>query len=202
MPRKTPVRLPPRFRKGAELIVKANCDLDVRGQESDLGVYCGVFILGNREGFRWLSKYFAWRAGQIDEDAPFCAGDPDDHDHLVCHGPMNKGLSDDIDVMFGSFAQRHRRQVLKACGLTRARRLSGHLVSLFRCTLQYLMTLSKDQRTRGHPAWPRAISVLRQLIREGQETVAALEAVTKRVVRPVPSAPPAARHHTGKRSKP
>jgi hypothetical protein len=180
MPRKKSMVIPPRPRKGAELIVKANPGLDVKGADSDLGVHSGVFILGNRAGFRWLSDYFAWRAARIDEDDLFYSNDPDDHDHLAFYAPLNVRLSDEIDVMLGSFSTKHRRRVLNACRITRQRRVSGHLVTLFRSTLQFLRSMSADDRFRRNDAWPRAIAALRQLISEAEETAAELEAATKR----------------------
>jgi hypothetical protein len=175
-PRKKATLAPPKGRKGAELIVKANVGLNVTEGSSGLEVLGGVFILGNRAGYRWLADYCAWRAERIDEEDLFYSGDPDDHDHLASHAPVNEELSDEFDVMFGSFSNRHRRRVLQACGITRQRRCSGRVVALFRTTLEYMRTLSEKDRFRHHEAWPRAIAVLRQLIREGEKTVARLEA--------------------------
>lgn len=125
MKQKRTTRVLPPFREGAELVVKANPGLDAKRGDSELGVYWGIPLLGNREGFRWLSEYFAWRADRIDEGRPFYKGDAGDHDHLACYAPLNLKLSDDFDVQFGSFSNKLCRRVLKACKADRQHRASG-----------------------------------------------------------------------------
>ncbi len=180
-PRKRAALKPPRFRKGAELIIKACPTLSLRKLEFEF--VAGIYVLGNRLGYRWLSDYFAWRAKRLDEGDVFYREDPDDHDHLAFYPLLNRTLSDDIDVQLGSFSNKLRPRVLKACDINRKRVCQGELTAMFRSTLEFLKTLSKDKRGRNHKSWPRVIAALRQLIGEAEETVAELETVTKQARR-------------------
>ena len=181
MPNKKTSLRPPAIRKGAELILKANPGLHLREDHSGLEIGAGIFLLGNRPGFRWLADYFTWLADRIDETGPTGKGRVlDNPENLEADGPFNPQLSDGMCFTVGSFPQKHRAQVLRACRINRKRRLPGNLLTLFRSTLDFLQALAEDDRYRGAPALPPTIEVLEQLIGEAEQTVTRLKAVVKR----------------------
>ena len=72
-----------------------------------------LLILANREGFRWLSKFFARCARKTGEtEPPF--GDPDDHEHIDLGDPeINPIHSDELAFRLGILTQKNRRVVFK-----------------------------------------------------------------------------------------
>ncbi len=128
-----PARNFPSSRRGDELILKQNCQLSIDGFTA------GLFILGSRGGYRWLSEYFASYASRIDDDAEFCEADPDDHQHLDRTAPINVKRSDEFGVMVGSFAAKHRKRVFKSCGTSKMKRVLGGPIGQFRQTLMFMV---------------------------------------------------------------
>ncbi len=165
----------PKTRKGAELIVKQNCEYTSDDAER---LTSGVFVLGNREGFRWLSEYFAWLADRIAEDAPYSSADPDDHQHLDSVAPINHQLSDEMGLLIGSFSNKNRRRVLKACGVARSKRVPGNPVTQFSSRLEWITQLLADQ-PGDQELHARTIRQLALLIQQSQESVARLKAVAE-----------------------
>lgn len=175
MPRKKQIAAYPRCREGAELILKQNCECSSAYTD---WLASGVFVLGNRDGFRWLSEYFAWLADRIAEDRPYNNVDPDNHQHLDSVAPINRQLSDEMSLMIGSFSHKHRRRVLKTCGVARNKSLSGNPVTQFRSRLEWITQLLAD-RIDDQELRARTIRQLELLIEEAQESVARLKAVVE-----------------------
>ena len=130
--KKSPLH-PPRPQRGAELILK--CNLESSSGYTDM-LASGVFILGNRDGWRWLSDYFSWLANGIKEDAAFHRFNPDHHQHLNFDAPLNKRLSDELGITVGSFSNKNRKRVLQTLPTVRKQhRLPGNPVTQFRSLL-------------------------------------------------------------------
>ena len=180
MPNKKTSLRPPANRKGTELILKANPGLHLKDDNSGIEIGAGIFLIGNRQGFRWLADYFTWRADRIDEKGPFYKGFPDDPDPLDTHGPFNRSLSEPICFTVGSFSKKHRARILRACGISRKSRLPGDLAMMYRSTLEWLQRLAEDDRYQGAPAWAPIIAILEQLIRETRETIPRLKKAAKK----------------------
>jgi len=112
----------PSDRDGAELIIKSNVECSSRFPG---WVAPGLFLLGNKEGFLWLSEYLAWFASQVSEEHAFNDFDPDNHQHIDYVNAVNEQLSDNMGFMVGAFSSRHRSRVLEACTATPAQQKSG-----------------------------------------------------------------------------
>jgi hypothetical protein len=72
-----------------------------------------LLLLGNREGFEWLSRYFANRAASLPTEYQVERGDPDDHWHLGgdCM-PRSAPLSDEIEIRVGVYTEASRGRAL------------------------------------------------------------------------------------------
>ena len=125
----------PKPKQGAELIIKQNNEV---GSAFSQGSGPGVFILGNADGFRWLSEYFAWVADRVNEGAEFVECDPDDHQHLAPGVPFDPELSDEMGLQIGSFSTALRQRVFDGIGLTKERRCSGTSVAQFSKMLDFI----------------------------------------------------------------
>jgi hypothetical protein len=120
---------------GAELIIKQSWEVSTRYSRE---VAPGVHLLGNREGFRWLSEYFAWIADRIDDNAEVAPANADDHPHLFPGAPFNSELSDEVGIMLGHFSQRHRERVLELLGCSPEARSLGSPIAQFLPVLRAL----------------------------------------------------------------
>ena len=129
----TPRQQFPAAHSSDELIFKQNCSVGARGFSA------GLIILGNRGGYRWLSKYFDWFASRVDEDADFCEADPDDHQHLDRAAPINVNRSDEFGLMVGSFTKRNRKRVFESCGTSKKKRILESPIRQFRQTLMFMV---------------------------------------------------------------
>jgi hypothetical protein len=65
----------------------------------------GVFILGNKDGYYWLSEHLAWFAGQVSEGDSFNAQDPDNHEHI----DDKPWSTSDYPMTSGSWSERSLR---------------------------------------------------------------------------------------------
>ncbi len=162
----------PRTRPEAELVMKHGWECSTNYSE----VFApSVSVLGNRNGFLWLSDYFAWIADRISEDAVFCREDPTDHQHLDSDAPVNHRLSDEIGLSIGAFSNRHRRRVFKACGITQKARRSGSPIAQFVGILDEITELPCNY-------WDNpgtAVRDLERLIQQAQKSIAKLNQAAK-----------------------
>lgn len=127
----------PRIEGDEELILKQNTEV------VSTGIRPGLFLLGNRSGFLWLSKYFAWIASRINESREFSKADPDDHEHLDRMGPFSSKYSDNLGLIVGSFSQRHRTKVFKACSISKKNKEAHGSIATFRNQLKFMMASLK-----------------------------------------------------------
>ncbi len=171
MPGKKKLPPYPRKRAGAELVLKQN--LHFHSASAD-GLKSGVFLLGNRNGLRWLSEYFAWLADRIDEQAPYNRLDPDDHQHVDSDGPFNHRLSDTLGFTIGAFPLKYRTRVFKACGISSRERLPGCPITQFREALAWITKLLAEG-PGGEEARPQVIERLEQLTRHVEDSIRALK---------------------------
>lgn len=72
-----------------------------------------LLLLGNREGFEWLSEYFAFRAANVPTTFQIEGGDPDDHEHLDgSFFPVSAHLCDEIEFRVGVLTDANRAAAL------------------------------------------------------------------------------------------
>ena len=115
----------------AEIILKERYLIDGTGKK-DVPIP-ELLVLANREGFRYLSRVFAFMAQPRGKVADWIAQlDPDDHYHMGrAEAPFNHNLSDDIEFRLGTITSANRRQVLRHYGITQKRRARGSLVKRY-----------------------------------------------------------------------
>ena len=163
----TPRQQFPAAHSSDELIFKQNCSVGAEGFSP------GLFILGNRGGYRWLSKYFVWFASRVDEDANFYKADPEDHQHLDRAAPINVNRSDEFGVMVGSFTEKHRKRVCKSCGTSKKKRALGSPIGQFRQTLMFMVNTICGGATVD-PVREQTLSELEELSQEIESHIARL----------------------------
>ncbi len=111
-------------RNSAELIVREAFDEDgSRGGRTY--IVPRLLIAGNREGFRWLAKYFAdYAEREWDEDREH---DPDDSSYIPTDCRPFSDLSSLVFIRVARFTAKNRGRVLKKWNLSRRTRARGDL---------------------------------------------------------------------------
>jgi hypothetical protein len=91
-----------------EVILKQFVHFDCTGRK--IKPEPALLILANREGYAWLADYFgalATREWHTSSDI----SDPDDHQHLRDALPINRKLSDTMEIRLGFLNEQNRRAV-------------------------------------------------------------------------------------------
>jgi len=97
-----------------------------------------LLILGNREGFEWLAKYFAHRAAKMPTEFQAQHNDADDHDHLVAlDHPFSSKLSDELEIRVGVLTQENRAATLKKYGFMTSEPQRGCLVKRYKQLIRF-----------------------------------------------------------------
>jgi hypothetical protein len=120
---------PPKPSSKAELIVREGFVIDAtgRGQQAT----SEVLLLGNREGFRYLSSVFAHLAEQAGGRSK--SAEPTEPVHLSrLEHPVNVRLSDALEFRFASLTPANRAATFKRHGITMKSREHGSLFGRYR----------------------------------------------------------------------
>ncbi|MFO0782845.1 MAG: hypothetical protein U0636_04090 [Phycisphaerales bacterium] len=97
-----------------------------------------LLILGNREGFEWLSKYFAYRAAKMPTEFQVQQNDADDHHHLVAlDHPFSSKLSDELEIRVGMLTPQNRATTLAKYGFMTSEPQRGCLVKRYKQLIRF-----------------------------------------------------------------
>lgn len=127
--RQTASNEPPRPAADAELILRQQFTIETQGRRQY--AVPEMLIVGNREGFEYLSRVFAYLAEQARVQkrvkqplAPFVFGRSDP--------PINVRLSDDLAIRCVPIHDQNRKPTLRQLGITLKSRQRGSLFERYR----------------------------------------------------------------------
>ena len=123
-------RHPPTAPDGAEIIIRHQ--FTMQGFDDGAVPIPEILIVANKDGFRWLSRYFAWLAELSVTEFQLKVGDSDNHQHLTTdQPPINPELSAQLEMRLGILTPEGRETTLKKYGLTPQNRQQGSLFDQF-----------------------------------------------------------------------
>jgi hypothetical protein len=158
--------LPPRPTRSCALVVKQAWEWSSRFHN---WLVPSLFVYGNRRGFAWLSDYFAYLAGSINEDGAF---ENDFHAHLEHDAPLNRDLSDAVGLKLVCMAARHQTRILKSLGIEKQAKLEGSPIAQWARILNHIV--ARALRTMNTQDRVRLAEEIRLLIDESEDCVAVL----------------------------
>jgi hypothetical protein len=97
-----------------------------------------LLLLANRNGFRWLSKFFAEFAEKDPDPRPWNdLSDPDDHDHISWpRAPIDCQHSDEMEIRVGIVSPKNRTQVFEKYSIESAAPYRGTLKKQYQAQIR------------------------------------------------------------------
>jgi hypothetical protein len=124
----------------ASIILRKTCEYhEKRGRTYPVPE---LTLLANKQGFLWLSKYFAAFAKRNPDPGLWKNDpDPDDHDHLFYppFQPLDPRHSDEMMIRVGIMTPKNKRQVFRKYGITSFPPYRGDLKQQYQAQIRRVM---------------------------------------------------------------
>ena len=111
-----------------------------------------LLLLANKQGFLWLSRFFAEFAKKDPDPRPWNdLSDPDDHDHLAWpRAPIDCEHSDEMEIRVGIVSPKNKAQVFKKYAVEAVAPYRGNLKKQYQAQIRRVM-----------PQWQYVLQMMR-----------------------------------------